>query len=359
MFVSPLLAFQLTGSAFVAAMAETAHLLGLAVALLPAGVLADRFDRRRLMRLASASGVLLYVSLVIAALSGALTLSHLLAVAVLTGAGAGLFAPAEFSAVRTVVSTDELPTALSQHQARQHVASLVGAPIGALLYAVSRWLPFAVDAVSYAVTWFMLGRIRTDLSAAKVQGSHQRPRQEVCGGHQVHPAPPLPPGARGVGGPQQPRGERPLLHRRAAPDPGRVPTAADRAGRDSRGRLRRGRRHGRAQHHRPVRHRTPDHRRRVEPDPARGADGTRQRPGRRGCRARDRAVPQPRRQRRDRRLPDRRDAGRAAGPDPVDEPVPVDVGAPRGPAAGRVPARPPRWGRGRRRAGTSSRPWSR
>ena len=182
MFVSPLLAFQLTGSAFVAAMAETAHLLGLAVALLPAGVLADRFDRRRLMRLASASGVLLYVSLVVAALSGALTLSHLLAVAVLTGAGAGLFAPAELSAVRTVVSTDELPTALSQHQARQHVASLVGAPIGGLLYAVSRWLPFAVDAVSYAVTWFMLGRIRTDLSAAKVQGSHQRPRQELAAG---------------------------------------------------------------------------------------------------------------------------------------------------------------------------------
>src|SRR6478735_4464688 len=56
MFVFPLLAFQLTGSAFVAALAESAHLLGLAVALLPAGVLADRFDRRWLMRLASGSG---------------------------------------------------------------------------------------------------------------------------------------------------------------------------------------------------------------------------------------------------------------------------------------------------------------
>ena len=46
MFVFPLLAFQLTGSAFVAALAEAAHLLGLAAALLPAGVLADRVDRR-------------------------------------------------------------------------------------------------------------------------------------------------------------------------------------------------------------------------------------------------------------------------------------------------------------------------
>src|SRR6476661_6522320 len=111
MFVFPLLAFQLTGSAFVAALAESAHLLGMAVALLPAGVLADRFDRRRLMRLASGSGVLLYVSLVGAAMAGALTMPHLLGVAVLTGAGAGLFAPAEISAVRSVVATDELPTA--------------------------------------------------------------------------------------------------------------------------------------------------------------------------------------------------------------------------------------------------------
>ena len=182
MFVFPLLAFQLTGSAFVAALAESAHLLGMAAALLPAGVLADRFDRRRLMRLASGSGVLLYVSLVVAAMAGALTMPHLLGVAVLTGAGAGLFAPAEISAVRSVVATDELPTALSQHQARQHVASLVGAPIGGLLYAVTRWLPFAVDAVSYAVSWFMLGRIRTDLSAPEVAGRRPRPRQELVAG---------------------------------------------------------------------------------------------------------------------------------------------------------------------------------
>ena len=35
MFVFPLLAYQLTGSTFVAAAAETAHLLGFALALLP------------------------------------------------------------------------------------------------------------------------------------------------------------------------------------------------------------------------------------------------------------------------------------------------------------------------------------
>lgn len=164
MFVFPLLAYAITGSALWAAAAEAAHLLGLVATLLPAGVLADRTDRRRLMRAASATGSLLYATLVAAALTSGISLPHLLVVAVLTGAGAGLFMPAEISAVRAVVPDEDLPAALSQNQARQHVAALVGGPLGGALFSVMRWLPFAVDAVSYALSWFLLGRIRTDLS---------------------------------------------------------------------------------------------------------------------------------------------------------------------------------------------------
>ena len=56
------------------------------------------------------------------------TVPHLLVVALLTGAAAGLFAPAEISAVRSVVPTEELPTALAQNQARQHVAGTARRP---------------------------------------------------------------------------------------------------------------------------------------------------------------------------------------------------------------------------------------
>ena len=97
---------------------------------------------------------------------GALTVPHLFVVALLTGVCAGVFAPAEMSAVRAVVPTEQLPTALSQQQARQHVASLVGGPLGGALYAVTRWVPFLFDAVTFAVSWVLLGRIRTDLSPA-------------------------------------------------------------------------------------------------------------------------------------------------------------------------------------------------
>jgi predicted MFS family arabinose efflux permease len=182
MFVFPLLTFQLTGSPLAAAAAEALHLLGLVAMLLPAGILADRIDRRRMMRASSGAGVLLYGSLAVAGLAGALTLPHLLAVALLTGVAAGAFSPAETAAVRTVVATEDLPTALSQNQARQHVASLLGAPLGGLLYGATRWLPFAADAVSYALSFVLLGRIRTSLAPPEVTGPRPPARRDLADG---------------------------------------------------------------------------------------------------------------------------------------------------------------------------------
>lgn len=182
MFVFPLLAYALTGSTVWAAAAETAHLVGLCGALLPAGVLADRLDRRRLMRAASGTGVLLYLSLVAAALTTGISMPHLLVVAIATGVGGGVFMPAETSAVRSVVSNEQLPAALSQNQARQHVAGLVGGPFGGALFSVARWLPFATDALTYAVSWVLLGRIRTDLSATAPSRPHPSLRRSLTEG---------------------------------------------------------------------------------------------------------------------------------------------------------------------------------
>lgn len=182
LFAFPLVGYALSGSAMVAALAEAAHLAGLSATLLPAGVLVDRFDRRRLMTLASGSGALLYLSLAVAGVLGVLTVPHLVAVALLTGVGAGVFGPAQTSAIRSVVATDDLPTALSQNQAREHVAGLVGAPLGGALYAVARWLPFAVDAVTYAVSCLTLSRIRTTLAPTPRPGGRRPVRKDLAEG---------------------------------------------------------------------------------------------------------------------------------------------------------------------------------
>ena len=179
LFVFPLLAYGLTGSTGLAAVVDAIYLLGLAAALVPAGPLADRADRRRIMRSVSATGALLYASLVVALVADALTVPHLLAVALLTGAGSGLFAPAEATAIRAVVPAEDLPTALSQNQARLHLATLLSAPAGGLMWALGRWVPFAADAVSFALSWLMLGRLRTDLSAPARAGARRSPAKDL------------------------------------------------------------------------------------------------------------------------------------------------------------------------------------
>jgi MFS family permease len=183
LFVFPLLGYHLTGSTAIAALLEAAGLLGMVGMMLPAGVLADRFDRRALMVGAGAAGALLYGSLALAGILGALTVPHLAVVALLTGVAQGVFQPAELAAVRTVVPAEQLPTAFSQNQARQSVATLLGGPLGGTLYALTAWVPFAADAVSYAVSVLTVSRIRTDLRPQPREGAPTRPVEQVKEGY--------------------------------------------------------------------------------------------------------------------------------------------------------------------------------
>ena len=183
LFVFPLIGYHLTHSTLVAALLTAADLLGMAAMMLPAGLLADRYDRRALMLASSATGALLYATLVLAGMLGVLTVTHIAVVALVTGVARGVFQPAQMAAIRGVVATEDLPTAFSQNQARQHIAALLGGPLGGVLYAVRAWVPFAVDAVSYAVSCLTLSRIRTDLRPRPRQGAPRRPVEQVKEGY--------------------------------------------------------------------------------------------------------------------------------------------------------------------------------
>src|SRR3954462_15545107 len=90
-FVFPLITYAMTGSTLLAAVAGALDLLRMALALLPGGLMDDRAHRGRVMRAAAGSGVLLYASLVVAGLLGALTVRPLFVVGLFTGVAAGVF----------------------------------------------------------------------------------------------------------------------------------------------------------------------------------------------------------------------------------------------------------------------------
>ncbi|MDQ1106441.1 putative MFS family arabinose efflux permease [Nocardioides zeae] len=183
-FAYPLVALALTGSAGTAALVQAAYFGGIVAALLPAGALVDRVHRGRLLRAVSLAGFTVYAALATTLAAGALPAAGLVLGALVAGVLAGVYEPAQVSAVRSVVTTDDLPAALAQNQARGHVAGLAGAPLGGVLLGLGRWVPFALDAATYLVSFLTLGRIRTDLApAARREGRlMEGARREVVAG---------------------------------------------------------------------------------------------------------------------------------------------------------------------------------
>ena len=171
----PFLTWATTHSTLATSVVTAAVAVGRLVTLLPAGHWADLYDRKMLMRLSAGSGAIALGSLSVAGILGHVTLVHLILAAAVVGGAEGLFTPAEGSAVRTVVPPEELATAFSQNQARQHIAELVGSPVGGALYGFGRLVPFVADAFSYAVNFVMLGFLKTDLGHPKREDDAPRP----------------------------------------------------------------------------------------------------------------------------------------------------------------------------------------
>ncbi|MGW4888176.1 MFS transporter [Streptomyces murinus] len=167
----PLLVLQQTGSPTRAGVVGTAGLVTTLVCRLPAGVLADRFDRRRLMIVCDALRIAVYALLGWAVLTGAAHLPVILAVVIAGAAATAVFSTAEHASVRSLVRPDQLASAVARNEARTYGVSLAGPPLGGLLFGLGRFLPFLGNALSFLVSLAAVCWIRRPL---------HEPRKEVA-----------------------------------------------------------------------------------------------------------------------------------------------------------------------------------
>jgi predicted MFS family arabinose efflux permease len=130
---------------------------------LPAGVLIDRTNRRRLMLYCESLRALAMGVLAVAVAAGHAGLGLILVVAGVDGAGVALFSAAERAALRHVVLARQLPEAAARNEARTFTAELVGPSLGGVLFGVARALPFIVDAASFLVSFGAIAAIRRPL----------------------------------------------------------------------------------------------------------------------------------------------------------------------------------------------------
>lgn len=180
----PLLILALSGSAAKAGVVGLAKWLPLAVFAIPAGALADRVDRKRLMIACDAIRMVGAASIVAMLVISAPSYGQILTVAFVDGALFTTSYVCERGALRQVVPAEQVHNAIAQNEARSFAASIAGPPLGGTLFAVARSLPFIADTISFlcSMTMISLTRSRFQTESSSARSAPRKIRSDVVDG---------------------------------------------------------------------------------------------------------------------------------------------------------------------------------
>ncbi len=129
------LMIEVSGSSFLAALVQTAVFLPMFLLVLPAGVLADTTDRRRLMLASLALQAAVVALMALLFLLGRAGPATLLVLTFLAGCAAAMLSPPWNSAIVDVVPRDELPQAITVIGISYNSARAIGPALAGLVYA--------------------------------------------------------------------------------------------------------------------------------------------------------------------------------------------------------------------------------
>lgn len=162
-FLLPLIALQVLDDPAAAGTVAAAGQLPRVLLTLPGGVLSDRHDRRLLMVVAGVVGAGLVAVFLLVESLGRLDFWTLVVIAAAMGARNGLLAGVSNTALKQVVSTRQLPTALSANQARDGAVQLGAAPAGGALLMLGAPVALLASLVALLGSGLSALGIRADL----------------------------------------------------------------------------------------------------------------------------------------------------------------------------------------------------
>jgi MFS family permease len=153
--------YQLTGSVAQTGLVGAGQAVALLILSPLGGVLADRWDRRRLLQCSQAVAMLVAAALAVQTLGGHVTAWQVLASVVLSTAAATFDQPARQALIPALVPRDQLPQAFALINPSREVAVLAGPTLaGVLIGFGGPGLMYAVDAVTYAALVVILQALR-------------------------------------------------------------------------------------------------------------------------------------------------------------------------------------------------------
>jgi len=149
----PLMAVTLTSNPLVIAGLTAANRASAAVAALPGGLVADRWDRRNLMVACNLVAGIVLMALVGTIALHAAELVMLYVVAAVLAACDVTYTLAVQASLPDVVRSDQLAAANGRLIAVEGAGEqFVGPACGGLLFSVARWVPFLADGVSFFIS---------------------------------------------------------------------------------------------------------------------------------------------------------------------------------------------------------------
>lgn len=179
---TPLVVLAITGSP--AQAGGVAAIRGLVYVFwaIPAGLIIDRFDRKRVMFVANLGSGLALGSIALALALDRLTIPHLLIASAIEGSFFVFANLGRFAALPKVVSKEQFPAAAAQFGAADNVALLGGPPLGGFLYQAGGGpIAFALDAATYWINAASIAFIKTPLGGGAAD-ERRAWREEVTSG---------------------------------------------------------------------------------------------------------------------------------------------------------------------------------
>jgi len=160
------LAWELTGSGAWLGAVAVADLCPSILVGPFAGVVADRVDRLRVIRISQALSMLQALVLAALAAAGWMSIELLLALVLVNGVVVGVNQPSRLALVSSLVPRANLATAVALNSVVFNVARFVGPAVaGVLIVSLGVAAAFAVNAATYVAFMVALARIRVDDTA--------------------------------------------------------------------------------------------------------------------------------------------------------------------------------------------------
>lgn len=151
--------YDLTDSALALGLVGLAQFAPMAIVALPAGVVADRFDRRRLLPIVLAVECLLIALMLVLLLRDALSADALYALLALHAAARAFESPLGSAIIPTLVPPTLLKTALAFNSTSHQAVIISGPAIGGLLYLLGPAVVFSVVTALFALACLMALRL--------------------------------------------------------------------------------------------------------------------------------------------------------------------------------------------------------